>query len=69
MDMPTSPEKETPVPTLHRNASWGAIITIVIILAMIVIGAFYAWGKRIDEERASGQIPGQPVSATASTTY
>jgi hypothetical protein len=32
--------------------SWGVIISIVIIVLMIVIGAFYAWGKRIAEEKA-----------------
>ncbi len=32
--------------------SWGVVISIVIIVLMIVIGAFYAWGKRIAEEKA-----------------
>ncbi|MDB5237598.1 MAG: hypothetical protein JWL88_700 [Parcubacteria group bacterium] len=31
----------------ERSASWGAIIIIVLILAMVIVGAFYAWGKRI----------------------
>jgi hypothetical protein len=35
-----------------KRQSWGAVISIVIIVAMVVIGAFYAWGKRIAEERA-----------------
>jgi len=30
--------------------SWGAFISILIIVLMIVIGAFYAWGKRIAQE-------------------
>jgi hypothetical protein len=52
-----TPEKinsseETPVPTVHRNASWGAIISITIILAMVIVGAFYSWGQRIAEQRA-----------------
>ena len=38
--------------TVHRNASWGAIISITIILAMVIIGAFYSWGQRISEQRA-----------------
>jgi hypothetical protein len=38
--------------TIHRNASWGAILSIVIILAMVIIGAFYAWGERITQYRA-----------------
>jgi len=35
-----------------RNASWGTIIVIFVLLGMIVTGAFYAWGKRVAEERA-----------------
>jgi uncharacterized protein HemX len=65
MDTPTTPtetivtEEKTKVTTttrpadIHRNASWGALISIVIILAMVVIGAFYAWGQRITEEHAA----------------
>lgn len=50
---------ETPAPstteptTIRRNASWGAILSIFIILVMVVVGAFYAWGQRISEERAA----------------
>jgi hypothetical protein len=29
--------------------SWGVVISIIIIVLMIVIGAFYAWGKRISQ--------------------
>ena len=35
-----------------RNASWGTIIVILVMLGMIVTGAFYAWGKRIAQEEA-----------------
>ncbi|HVW82351.1 MAG TPA: hypothetical protein VHC68_00120 [Candidatus Paceibacterota bacterium] len=35
-----------------RRQSWGAVISMVIIVLMIVVGAFYAWGKRIAQERA-----------------
>jgi hypothetical protein len=31
----------------QKAASWGATIVIVLILGMIVVGAFYAWGQRI----------------------
>ncbi|HWH07157.1 MAG TPA: hypothetical protein VNU47_01355 [Candidatus Paceibacterota bacterium] len=34
-----------------RNASWGTIIVILVMLGMIVTGAFYAWGQRIAEEQ------------------
>lgn len=32
--------------------SWGAFISMIIIVLMIVIGAFYAWGQRIAQENA-----------------
>ncbi|MDO8624242.1 MAG: hypothetical protein Q7R54_02700 [bacterium] len=39
-------------PPTPKQQSWGTIVSLVIIIAMIVVGAFYAWGKRIAEERA-----------------
>jgi len=39
----------TPSP---KAQSWGAIISIIIIVLMIIIGAFYAWGDRIADENA-----------------
>lgn len=35
-----------------RNASWGTIVVLIVILAMIITGAFYTWGKRVAEEKA-----------------
>lgn len=35
-----------------KAQQWGVVISIVIIVLMIVIGAFYAWGERIAEEQA-----------------
>jgi len=32
-----------------KQQSWGALISIVVIVLMVVTGAFYAWGKRIAE--------------------
>ena len=29
--------------------SWGTVISIFVIVMMIVIGAFYAWGQRISQ--------------------
>jgi hypothetical protein len=46
----------TPSP---KAQSWGALISIVIIVLMIVVGAFYAWGKRIAEEQAIQQVSGE----------
>ena len=36
----------TPSP---KAQSWGALVSIVIIVLMIVIGAFYSWSKRVTE--------------------
>ena len=36
----------------QKQQSWGVVISIVIIVLMIVIGAFYSWGKRIAQENA-----------------
>lgn len=38
------------MPTPARQ-QWGVVISIVIIVLMIVVGAFYSWGKRISEEQ------------------
>jgi hypothetical protein len=44
-----------------KQQQWGVVISIVIIVLMIIIGAFYAWGKRIAQNQiypapaASGQ--------------
>ena len=45
-------EKDPIEPTVHKNASWGAIISIAIILTMVIVGAFYSWGERLSQQRA-----------------
>ena len=35
-----------------KAQSWGALVSIIIIVLMIIIGAFYAWGQRIAEQNA-----------------
>jgi hypothetical protein len=52
----SAPEPATPpsfpgVPS-QKQQQWGVLISIVIIVLMITIGAFYAWGQRISQERA-----------------
>lgn len=41
-----------PAPPSPRQQSWGVVISTVVIVLMLVVGAFYAWGERIAEERA-----------------
>ncbi|MDP2651524.1 MAG: hypothetical protein Q8O94_00095 [bacterium] len=46
------PPSETPAQMPSPKAqSWGAVISIIIIVLMIIIGAFYSWGKRISQEQ------------------
>ena len=47
------------------NASYGAIISIVLILAIVVVGAFYMWGERIHEQETLQQ---QAAAAAAIVT-
>lgn len=49
---PTPPTPSTPGNPSQKQQSWGVVISIVVIVGMIVIGAFYAWGERIAEERS-----------------
>lgn len=47
------PDAVTPpaAPLLPKQkSSYGALIAIIVILAMVVIGALYTWGARISEE-------------------
>jgi hypothetical protein len=39
-------------PPSPRQQSWGTIISLIIILLMIVVGALYAWGQRVAEQNA-----------------
>ena len=39
-----------PEPPSTKQQSWGAVISIIIIVLMIIIGAFYVWGKRISQQ-------------------
>lgn len=39
-------------PRTPKQQSWGTVVSIIIIMLMIIIGAFYTWGKKLAEERA-----------------
>lgn len=49
MEIQSAPPQGVPSP---KQQQWGVIISIAIIVLMIIIGAFYSWGKRIAEENA-----------------
>lgn len=49
-------EEPTVVETTHTpggktNASWGTVIGAIVIIALIIVGAFYFWGMRVSEQR------------------
>ncbi len=47
-----------PEPPSAKQQSWGALISIIVIVLMIIIGAFYSWGKRLSEQ------PSYPATTT-----
>lgn len=59
MNMENEPISQPGVPS-PKAQQWGVVISIVIIVFMIIIGAFYSWGKRIAEENTL--IDNLPVS-------
>ncbi|KND50057.1 MAG: hypothetical protein AB203_03650 [Parcubacteria bacterium C7867-008] len=44
------------------NKSWGALIVIFLILAVVVIGAFYAWGERVAQQADALPVPTETVN-------
>lgn len=52
MESPTPFKEQAYKAPSARQQSWGAVISILIIVAMIVIGAYYAWDKRVSEQKA-----------------
>lgn len=49
---PTSSKSFVPGNPSPQAQQWGAVISIIIIVLMIIIGAFYSWGKRISEQES-----------------
>jgi hypothetical protein len=64
----TLPPPTSPAPIIKppspKQQSWGTIVSLVIIVLMIVVGAFYSWGKRIAEQNALLQ-----QTASSTETY
>jgi len=62
---------ESGIPS-KKQQSWGALISIVVIMLMIIVGAFWAWEKRAAEreqlDRAAGELESAEVLQTATTT-
>lgn len=41
----------------HKGGSTGSVIAILLIVLLLVIGAFYVWGQRLSEQRAQQYVP------------
>lgn len=50
--METEPTTAQPGVPSQKAQSWGVVISIVVIVLMVVIGAFYAWGERVAQNKA-----------------
>jgi|GEM_PF-1134019 len=59
------PEKLlTPPPPAHQQKTpWGEIIGIVIIIAILIVGALYVWGAKLAQEDATRLNPKTPPTA------
>lgn len=44
------------IPTPAQQ-SWGTLVAIIVIVMMIVVGAFYAWGERIAQDQDVMTLP------------
>ncbi len=54
--------KNPALPRSPEQQSWGTALAIIIIVAMVVVGAAYTWNKR-----TTGQYEPAPVVAATST--
>jgi hypothetical protein len=52
LNTPTPAPSETaaPAPAPKEKASYGAVIALMLILGIIVVGALYLWGQRLETE-------------------
>ena len=48
--IPVTPAPLPGVPSSTQQ-SWGTLVSIVVIVLMIIVGAFYAWGNRIAQNQ------------------
>jgi len=69
-EMSRPAEGESPVASggesPEKSKNVGAVIGVVIIIAILVVGAFYFWGKKIDEAGNPETILSEPDTTTES---
>ena len=52
----------------QNKSSIGGIVGTIIIIALIILGGLYFWGKRIEESKAKQELVNQESQATTSDT-
>lgn len=57
MDTPsTEPANQVTPAAPKEKSSVGTLIVLLVIVAMIVVGAFYVWGQRVAEDRGTPPV-------------
>ncbi len=46
----------TPSEPQESKGSAGSVIAILLIVSLLVVGAFYVWGQRVSEQRATEYV-------------
>jgi hypothetical protein len=45
------------VEEVRHHGSTGSVIAVLLIVFLLIVGAFYVWGQRLEEQRARQVIP------------
>lgn len=54
------------VPT-KKNASYGALLSVILILAIIVVGAFYVYQQRVEQIKTPIVLPTSTTTESSTT--
>lgn len=65
---PNTPVEQTPVQAMPQKTSTSGIIGTVIIIALIILGGLYFWGKRINTQKEMNALIQQEQQSTQEAT-
>ena len=51
-----------PNPPSAKQQSWGAVLSIIIIVLMIIVGAYYSWSKRTAQQNTMGDTASEATT-------
>lgn len=60
--VPPAPQQVVTPAQSQNKSSIGSIIGTIIIIAVIILGGLYFWGKRIEEARQKDKLISEPVT-------